>query len=188
MKKAIIMAAFLVFAATAHAQTGQFGSLNGAPPVGSGASINTNGGLNSDTGLGNPSGLTGNSPSTSNISDTNPGEYIPSRFEGYKDAVSDGKAMANRKPMTIAEMARQSQAEKKAAEGKKVMVLEQDSNGKLTIAAPTAAPAPAAPAAAPATVAVPTTPAATSPAASEPASSEPAPASARPGTEMEAKK
>jgi hypothetical protein len=168
MKKAIIMAAFLVFAAaSAHAQTGQFGSLNSAPPVGSGTSINTSGGLNSDTGIGNASGLPANSgPSTSNISDTNPGEYIPSRFEGYKDAVSDGKAMANRRPMTIAEMARQSQAEKKAAEGKKVMTLEQDSNGKLTIAEPKmdAASAPAAVAAtataataAPATVAAPAT-------------------------------
>ena len=164
MKKAFIMAAFLVFAATAHAQTGQFGSLNGAPPVGSGTSINSNGGLNSDTGIGNASGLPANaSPSTANIDGTNPGDYIPSKFEGYKDAVSDGKAMANRKPMTIAEMARQSQAEKKAAEGKKVMVLEQDSSGKLTIAEPkadapaaVAAPATAAPAvAAPATATAP---------------------------------
>jgi hypothetical protein len=142
MKNAIIMAAFLVFAATTHAQTGQFGSLNGAAPITSNTSIGATGGLNSDTGIGNPSGLpASNTASTGNVSDTNPGEYIPSRFEGYKEAVSDGKAWSNRKSMTIAEMARQSQADKKAAEGKKVMVLEQDSTGKLTIAQPKADPA-----------------------------------------------
>jgi hypothetical protein len=129
-------------------------------PITSNTSIGATGGLNSDTGIGNPSGIpASNTASTGNVSDTNPGEYIPSRFEGYKEAVSDGKAWSNRKSMTIAEMARQSQADKKAAEGKKVMVLEQDGTGKLTIAQPktdaaaVTAPITSAPADAPATVA-----------------------------------
>jgi hypothetical protein len=145
MKKALMMAAFLAFAATAHGQAGQFGSLNNVAPITSNTSIGATGGLNSDTGIGNPSGIpASNTASTGNVSDTNPGEYIPSRFEGYKEAVSDGKAWSNRKSMTIAEMARQSQADKKAAEGKKVMVLEQGSDGKLVILEPTASAATAA--------------------------------------------
>ena len=185
-KKVLTTAAFLVFAAAAHGQTVQFGTLNSAASI-SGASVGSTGGSNS-----NPSGLSGNAPSTENISATNPGEYIPSRFEVYADAVQDGEAMKNRRAMTIAEMARQSQAEKKAAEGKKVVVLDQDSNGKLTIAQPTAAVPAVAPAGAP-TVSTPAAPAAATPAgepapaAAPAATTAPAPAPAKRGMELDAR-
>ena len=175
MKKALMIGVFLAFAASAHAQAGMYGSLNSTPGLSASPGLNETGGINS-TGNGNPSGIPHTaSPSTTNVSDTNPGEFIPSHFEGYNDAVSDGKALANRKPMTVAEMARAAQADKKAAEGRKVMVLEQSADGKLVVMEPTASTAPATP-----TVATPTAPATTAPAPSEPAP-------AKPGTEIEAK-
>ena len=103
MKKALMIGVFLAFAASAHAQAGMYGSLNSTPGLSASPGLNETGGINS-TGNGNPSGIPHTaSPSTTNVSDTNPGEFIPSHFEGYNDAVSDGKALANRKPMTVRE-------------------------------------------------------------------------------------
>jgi hypothetical protein len=140
MKKALMIGVFLAFAASAHAQIGLngYGSLNNTKGLSDSGGLNGTHGINS-TGNENSSGIPhAASPSTPNVSDTNPGEFIPSHFEGYADAVSDGKALANLKPITVAEMARAAQADKKAAGGKKVMVLEQDSDGKLVIMEPTA--------------------------------------------------
>lgn len=65
-----------------------------------------------------------------------PGEYVPSTFASYGDAVSDAKANANKKAMTLADLARQAQAEKKAAPAKETVVLDKDAEGKLVIATP----------------------------------------------------
>ena len=175
MKKALMVGMFLALAASAHAQVGLYGSLNNTQGLSNAGGLNGMRGINA-TNDGNPSDAPRTaSPSTANVSGTNPGEFIPSHFEGYADAVSDGKALANRRPMTVAEMARAAQANKKAAEGRKVMVLEQSADGKLVIMEPTASTAPVT-----APVATPTAPATTAPAPSEPAP-------AKPGTEIETK-
>jgi hypothetical protein len=169
MKKALMIGVFFAFAASAHAQVGLYGSLNNTQALSDSGGLNGMRGINATDG-GSLSGIPhAASPSTANVSDTNPGEFIPSHFEGYADAVSEAKALANRRPMTVAEMARAAQADKKAAEGKKVMVLEQGSDGKLVILEPTASAATAAAAV--------TAPAANSDAASVPV------ATTRPATE-----
>ena len=70
------------------------------------------------------------------VSGQNTGEFVPSTFASYKEVVADAKANANKKQLTLADIARQAQAEKKAAEPKQAMVLEQNSDGKLVIANP----------------------------------------------------
>jgi hypothetical protein len=145
MKKALMIGVFFAFAASAHAQVGMYGSLNNTQGLSDSGGLNGMRGINA-TDSGSSSGIPhASSPSTANVSDTNPGEFIPSHFEGYADAVSDAKALANRRPMTVAEMARAAQADKKAADGKRVMVLEQGSDGKLVILEPTANTAATAP-------------------------------------------
>lgn len=132
MKQALLIATFFIFAGAAQAQYG--GVLNDR------GSYNTSGGLEDRGGLNSHSRSSSNSsstPSAGNVSGTNPGEFVPSTFASYKQAVSDAKADANKKPLTLADIARQAQADKKVAEPKQVMVLEQDWNGKLVIANPT---------------------------------------------------
>ncbi len=127
MKKALLIVAFFVVAGAAQAQIG--GSINDH------AGLNGVGGLESYGGLNSPHPVL-NSGTTlfTNVSGTNPGEFVPSTFATYKDAVADAKANASKKPLTLADIARQAQAEKKAAEPKSAMVLEQNSDGKLVIA------------------------------------------------------
>ena len=129
MKKVLLFAAVFVFAGAAQAQIG--GSISGH------AGINGAGGLESHGGLNSPQPALNNGTTTfNNVSGTNPGEFVPSTFESYKDAVADAKANANKKSLTLADIARQAQAEKKTAEPKSAMVLEENSDGKLVIADP----------------------------------------------------
>jgi hypothetical protein len=129
VKKVLLIVAFFVVAGAAQAQIG--GSISGH------AGINGAGGLESHGGLNPQSPILNNGTTTfNNVFGTNPGEFVPSTFATYKDAVADAKANANKQPLTLADIARQAQAEKKAAETKSAMVLEQNSDGKLVIADP----------------------------------------------------
>ncbi len=145
MKNAILMAAFLIFAGTAHAQVGYQGSINNANTIGNGgdiggsASIGNGGGLNGSGSINPPHPGSGPSPSSApavylNVDTKNPGEYVPSTFTNFKEAVVTAEANAHRKPMTLADLARQTQEERKAAPPAHAIVLDEDSDGKLIIA------------------------------------------------------
>jgi hypothetical protein len=69
-----------------------------------------------------------------NQSSKNPGEYVPSRYSSYGDAVALGVVESGIRPLTVAEAARLAQMQKKNAEQKRVIVLEKDANGNLVIA------------------------------------------------------
>jgi hypothetical protein len=68
-----------------------------------------------------------------NVSATNPGEFVPSTFESYKEAVMTGQEQLNARPVTIAEAARILQAQKKFETQKPALIVEQDDNGKMVI-------------------------------------------------------
>ncbi len=124
------MGGFLIFAGTTHAQT-IGGTINNH------AGINGAGGLESAGAMNPPHPILDNGTTNFiNTSGRNPGEFVPSTFASYQDAVAEAKANANKQPLTLADMARQAQAQKKAAESKAAMVLEQDSDGKLVIMNP----------------------------------------------------
>ena len=132
MKKLLTMAAFFVFAGAAQAQFG--GYINDHQGFNTASGIESSGSLNPVHSSNSSS--SSSAPSTENVSARNPGEFVPSTFASYKEAVADAKANANKQPLTLADIARQSQAEKKAAEPKQAMVLEEGSDGKLVIANP----------------------------------------------------
>jgi hypothetical protein len=140
MKKLFVLAGILILAGTAHAQYG--GSLN------NGGTINGSGNLNSSTGMNNSKSINGDSGKTAsspnspdgvrdasvNSSSKNPGLFVPSTYSSYREAVTLGLMEGQIRPLTVAEAARLSQQQKKAAKQKPAIVLEQDTNGKLMIA------------------------------------------------------
>jgi hypothetical protein len=133
MKKLLTMAAFLVFAGAAQAQYG--GTINDYQGYNTSASgLESAGSLNPH--FGSPSSSEPVAQPSGNVSGQNPGEFVPSTFASYKEVVADAKANANKKPLTLADIARQAQVEKKAAEPKQAVVLEEGSDGKLVIANP----------------------------------------------------
>jgi len=131
VKQALLIATFFIFAGAAQAQYGS--TINNYQSYNNAGGLEGAGALNS-----HPSSSSSSSaaPSTENVSGTNTGEFVPSTFASYKEAVADARANADKKPMTLADIARQSQAEKKAAEPKQAMLLEQNSDGKLIITNP----------------------------------------------------
>ncbi len=109
----------------------------------SGGSLGSGGGLN---GAGSINGASAapaaaNAPSSPgavadrnvNQSSKNPGEYVPSRFSNYGDAVALGVVESGIRPPTVAEAARLAQMQKKNAEQKPVIVLDKNDDGKLVI-------------------------------------------------------
>jgi hypothetical protein len=131
VKRTLILSAFLFFAGTAHAQMG--------------GTLNYSNGLNASGGIGGAGALNqahpnmggGSAAPTESVSGTNSGPYVPSTYESYNDVICEAKEDAKKKPVTLADIARQAQADKKAAEPKSAVLLEQDSDGKLVIANPT---------------------------------------------------
>ena len=67
------------------------------------------------------------------MSATNPGEFVPSTFESYKEAVIIGQEQLNARPVTVAEAARIFQAQKKSESQKHALIVEQDNNGRMII-------------------------------------------------------
>jgi hypothetical protein len=68
-----------------------------------------------------------------NVSATNPGEFVPSTFQSYNEAVSTGREQLSARPVTVAEAARILQASKKSEVQKPALIGEQDNNGKMII-------------------------------------------------------
>jgi hypothetical protein len=146
MKKTFVLAGFLILTGTAHAQAlgSPTGILNAAGSMNnSGGSIGSGGGLNGAGSIngGSATPVPSNAPTSPNgVTDRNvnqnsknPGEYVPSRFSNYGDAVALGVIESGMRPLTVAEAARLAQAQKKTAEAKKVIVLDRDATGNLVI-------------------------------------------------------
>ena len=145
MKKTLLLASFLILAGTVHGQAvaSPTGALNGAGSLNNSSGIGNGGGLNGLGSINAPSAASSAGPASApgaaldrnvNQNSKNPGEYVPSRFSNYGDAVALGVVESGIRPLTVAEAARLAQTRKKNAEQKRVIVLERDANGNLVIA------------------------------------------------------
>jgi|GEM_PF-3095110 len=130
MKKLIFLAGLLSLAGTAHAQ--RAGAV--ASPNNSGGGAGGGGGFSSSsTGpLGNTTPGPYSSP-RANASGRNTGEFVPTFFENYQEAVSAGQRELDAKRPQVAEVARQAQAMKKAGSQKPALVAVQDNAGNVVI-------------------------------------------------------
>jgi hypothetical protein len=128
MRAALVLAIVLIFAETAHAQFG------GENISSAGGSINGAGSLNSHHSTPISSTSSVNLDASVNMNSKNPGEFVPSTFSNYKDALATAKLEAETRPMTVAEAARLSQERKTKANDKAVIQLDEDEHGKLMIA------------------------------------------------------
>jgi hypothetical protein len=143
MKRIVVLAGLLILTGTAHAQAvgSPTGILNGAGSINSAGSYGSGGGINGAGSVNGPSA----SPAVAsapgavadrnvNQSSKNPGEYVPSKFTNYGEAVALGEIESGMRPLTVAEAARMAQQQKKNGNTKTVIVLEKDGDGKLAIA------------------------------------------------------
>jgi hypothetical protein len=69
-----------------------------------------------------------------NRNSRNPGEFVPSTYSSFKDALATAKLEAELRPMTVAEAARLAQERKRNATDTAVIQLDEDEHGKLVIA------------------------------------------------------
>jgi hypothetical protein len=140
-----LLASFLILAGTVHGQgvASPSGALNGAGALNNAGSIGS--GSGSLNGVGSINAVPAASPAPAsapgaavdrnvNQNSKNPGQYVPSRFTNYGDAVALGVVESGMRPPTVAEAARLAQMQKKNAEQKPVIVLDKDEGGKLVIA------------------------------------------------------
>jgi hypothetical protein len=145
MKKTLLLASFLILAGTVHGQgvASPSGALNGAGSLNNAGSIGS--GSGSLNGVGSINAVPAASPAPAsapgaavdrnvNQNSKNPGQYVPSRFTNYGDAVALGVVESGMRPRTVAEAARLAQMQKNNAEQKPVVVLDKDDDGKLVIA------------------------------------------------------
>jgi hypothetical protein len=131
MKRLIVLAGFLTLAGAAHAQRGGGAAPNAYPSSGGGSG--GGGGLSSGSHSVGPSIPGPYSTPRSNVSATNTGEFVPTMFQSYQEAVSTGQRELDAKQPQLAEAARIAQAAKKAGTGKAVVVAGQDNSGNLVI-------------------------------------------------------
>ena len=118
MKKIILLAGIALFAGTAQAQFG--------------GSLNSSSGMN-----GSRSTIANNvapaSAPQANVSGTNPGEFVPSTFESYQQAVATGQEELDARPLRLAEVARMLQARRKLEIQTPALIAEQDDDGNVII-------------------------------------------------------
>jgi hypothetical protein len=135
MKSTLILAGVLFLAGTAHAQYSNVGT--GAPINGLG-SINTNGTIN-DVGSSHPNAEAAtqffNADATVNANSKNPGEFVPSVFSSYNEALAMGKLDLQLKPTSVVQAARLTKEQRSRMNGAGAVVLDEDQNGKLVIVA-----------------------------------------------------
>jgi len=123
---------FFVTLGAANAQ-----SLAGVPSVG-GSSINNAGSINNSGSINLESrssygSSASNAGATRSVAGTNPGEFVPSTFEGYDKALDLGEIAARNRPVSLAEAARMAQKAKVAGAMKPAMTLEKNAEGKLIV-------------------------------------------------------
>jgi hypothetical protein len=141
--KTILFAGLLLFVGvgTAHAQAdigNSVGSIGSSGSINSGGSITAGSGINSAAHTNNASSVSG-TPSYKNVEGQNPDAYVPSTFENYNDAVTQGDEARKMRQPSLADVARKAQQAKIAHPVKPGVVVERDATGKL-VATP-AAPA-----------------------------------------------
>jgi hypothetical protein len=137
MRKTLLLVGILIFVGTARGQAPMGGSINNLGSISSGGSLNGAAGMNAGalTPVSIPSAPTASADSLVNQNSKNPGQFVPSTFTNYGEAVELGKLEAAMKPMTLAEAARLAREQKKAATSKKsVIVVDRNDDGKLVIA------------------------------------------------------
>jgi len=143
MKKTLLLASFLILPGTVHGQvvSSPGGTLNGAASLNNAGSLGSSGSLNGMGSINTPASPSGAASAAGAAADRNvnqnsknPGEYVPSRFANYGDAVALGVLESGMRPLTVAEAARLAQTQQKNSEQKRVIVLEKDTNGNLVIA------------------------------------------------------
>jgi hypothetical protein len=135
MRKTLLLAGLFVFAGTARAQMG--GPINNHGGIGNVGGLNGAGSINAGSAPAPaaPASAPGAAADRSvNQNSKNPGEFVPSRFTNYGDAVALGVIESGMRPLTVAEAARIAQMQKKNAEQQPAIVLEKDEDGKLVIA------------------------------------------------------
>ena len=132
MKKLIVLAGFLTLAGAAHAQQRGGGAAPSAFPSAGGGS-GGGGGLSSPSHSASASLPGPYSTPRANASATNTGEFVPTMFQSYQEAVSEGQRELDARQPQLAEAARMAQAAKKSAAGKAVMAAGQDNEGNLVI-------------------------------------------------------
>jgi hypothetical protein len=115
MKKIVLLAAIAFFAGSAQAQMRVASAASGGTSGFSHSSHETQ------------------APAPPNVSATNPGEFVPSTFESYKEAVIIGQEELNAKPVSVAEAARSLQAWKKSETQKPALIAEQDGEGRIIV-------------------------------------------------------
>jgi hypothetical protein len=119
MKKTILILGIAFLAGSAQAQF-------------RGGSLNSAGGMNGSHSTISNSGATG-STSQGNVGATNPGEFVPSTFESYQQAVATGQEELDARPLRLADVARILQAQKKSEIQKPALTAEQDDEGNVII-------------------------------------------------------
>lgn len=129
-----MLAGILVIAGTARAQLG--GSINNLGSMNGTGSLNGASGINAGalTSVSLPSAPTTSSDFVVNQDSKNPGQYVPSTFASYSEAVALGKLQAQTKPLTLADAARIAQERKKDGGQKPALVVEENARGRLVIA------------------------------------------------------
>ena len=140
MRTALVAAIVLIFAGTAHAQLSG-GSLNsGGSALNSASSVNNTvgsngaGSINTDSGTSTASAPHTNRDAIVNQNSKNPGEFVPSTFSSFSDAIATAKLEAALQPVTVAEAARLAQASRKKNRRANVIHLDEDETGHLVIA------------------------------------------------------
>jgi hypothetical protein len=95
--------------------------------------INDGGSINAQPTTSASSGSYVNPDAGVNTNSKNPGEFVPSTFSSYQDALATAKLEAEVRPITVTEAARLSQERKKNANDKSVIQLDEDEHGNLVI-------------------------------------------------------
>jgi hypothetical protein len=150
--KTLLFAGLLLFvgAGSVHAQAdvgSTSGSIGASGSINSGGSLTSSSGINSTASTNNSSSVSGQ-PSYRNVEGQNPDAYVPSTFQNYDDAVSQGDEARKMRQPSLADVARKAQQAKAAHPAKPGVVLDRDATGKLvaTPATPALAETPAVPA------------------------------------------
>jgi len=136
MKKLILLAGFLSLAGAAQAQrSGASGSSGAAMPTSAGGG-GASGGLSTPHTTAANSSPGPYSGPRMNVSANNPGEFVPTTFQNYHEAITTAEKEQGTRPLAVAEAARVAQAMKKSGTQKAALVAEQDDAGNVVISAP----------------------------------------------------
>jgi hypothetical protein len=138
MRAALVLAIGLIFAGAAHAQLSggsinTSSAINGVATANGNVGINDGGNINAQPTTSASSGSHVSPDAGVNTNSKNPGEFVPSTFSSYQDALATAKLEAEVRPITVAEAARLSQERKKHANDKSVIQLDEDEHGNLMI-------------------------------------------------------